>query len=82
MYAIAEDILLKHNLNLDMIMPLIEMSVKKIKNTSPSHTQTGPAKRGEEAVLQKHLELLKDNPEYASIYKLLSHSIKNKYLKQ
>lgn len=82
MYVIAEEILQKHKMSLEMIMPLIEMSVQKIKRNSPFNTQTGPAKRGEEVVLQKHLELLKEEPEYASIYKLLSHSIKNKYLKQ
>lgn len=82
MYTIAEEILEENNMHLSMLMPLIEMTVEKIKSNSPIQTQTGPAKRGEEAVMQKHLALLKENAEYASIYKLLSHSIKNKYLKQ
>lgn len=81
MFAITEEIMEKHGLQFHMLLPLIENSIEKIKQHSPSETQTGPAKRGEEAVLKKHLELLQDEPELASIYRLLSHSIKNKYLK-
>jgi len=79
LYTIAEDLLKKNGMQLSMLMPLIESSVKKIKNNSPHETQTGPAKRGEQSVMEKHLTLLADNPEYAAIYKLLSYSITNTY---
>jgi len=37
--------------------------------------QTGPAARGDEAVIQKHLQLLDDAPQLKNIYTLMTQSI-------
>ena len=43
---------------------------------SPQQAQTGPAIRGDEAVVEKHYHLLQQNfPEFAELYKINSLSI-------
>ncbi|MBC8173721.1 MAG: DUF2520 domain-containing protein [Chitinophagales bacterium] len=78
LFVIADEILEKNNLQLEMLYPLIAETVEKIKKTSPANAQTGPAARRESAVLNKHMELLKEHPDYVEIYRLLSASIQNK----
>jgi predicted short-subunit dehydrogenase-like oxidoreductase (DUF2520 family) len=38
---------------------------------------TGPAKRGDRGVIEKHLELLKHHPEWKNIYENMSGYIQN-----
>jgi predicted short-subunit dehydrogenase-like oxidoreductase (DUF2520 family) len=42
---------------------------------SPQDAQTGPAVRGDRKVIDEHLQLLKDYPEYAELYRLISIDI-------
>jgi hypothetical protein len=42
---------------------------------NPKAAQTGPAKRKDTVVMQKHLELLKNNKELKQVYTLLSDLI-------
>ncbi len=44
---------------------------------SPSQLQTGPAIRGDEKIMQQHLNYLAAKPELAELYKKLSERIKN-----
>lgn len=79
MYHIAENILKKEQLDLDILKPLISETAEKIKTQSPKVMQTGPAVREDKKVISEHLELLKDNKDFEKIYKLLTKSIiKNK----
>jgi predicted short-subunit dehydrogenase-like oxidoreductase (DUF2520 family) len=75
MYAIAEDILKKNKLSLDLLKPLIEETAMKIKDHSPKDVQTGPAVRGDEKTIKKHLKLLKNENKFKQIYELLSKNI-------
>ncbi len=74
-FAIAEDICVSNGLDFAIIKPLISESVKKLTHSSPSEVQTGPAKRGDDQTMQKHLKHLKDLPDYQAIYRILSNSI-------
>lgn len=65
----------KQVLNFNLLLPLIQQSVLKIGKMDPRVAQTGPAKRKDETVLKKHLQLLKDNNELAKLYKQLSKLI-------
>lgn len=75
MYALAEKILKQYNIPFDYILPLIEETEKKVHYLSPHEAQTGPAVRYDEKVINKHLELLSDEPDMQEIYQLLSKSI-------
>ena len=62
------------------MLPLVRETARKVEGMSPLKAQTGPAVRGDRKVVNEHLDLLKDNPEYAGIYRLISTDI-NKELK-
>jgi predicted short-subunit dehydrogenase-like oxidoreductase (DUF2520 family) len=79
MYAIADDILKKNKLSLDILKPLIEETAQKIRNTSPAKAQTGPAVRGDKKTMEGHLKMLKGDKKLKEIYELVSkHIIKPK----
>ena len=75
LYAVAEDILKKEKLSFDILKPLIQETVDKIKNSSPSKMQTGPAIRGDKKIIKEHLSFLSSSPLHRKIYKLLTESI-------
>lgn len=74
-YSIANAFLKEKNLSFELLLPLIDETTEKIKHIEPHLAQTGPASRGDQSVIQKHIEELKDTPDYKLIYELLSKSI-------
>ncbi|WP_321426858.1 Rossmann-like and DUF2520 domain-containing protein [uncultured Bacteroides sp.] len=75
MYALAEKLLKKYDLPFDYMLPLIEETERKAHVLSPKEAQTGPAVRYDERIINKHLDLLADEPEMQQIYQLISKSI-------
>jgi predicted short-subunit dehydrogenase-like oxidoreductase (DUF2520 family) len=73
--VLAERILKKKNMSLDILRPLILESAKRIQHNSPGEMQTGPARRGDTATLEEHLLLLKREPKLQQLYRLISESI-------
>ena len=80
-YDISSRILEKEGLSFSTLLPLIEETTKKIYEIPPHDAQTGPARRGDSAVMNAHLEQIK-SPHLQDIYKLLSKSITDSYNKQ
>ncbi|MBP5662858.1 MAG: DUF2520 domain-containing protein [Bacteroidales bacterium] len=60
MYSIAYDILQEHHIDWQMIMPLLQNTMEKVKTMNPHQAQTGPAQRGDQNVIQFHLDALQD----------------------
>jgi predicted short-subunit dehydrogenase-like oxidoreductase (DUF2520 family) len=79
MFVIAHNIAKKANIPFEVLFHLIDDTVMNLKNRSPELNQTGPAKRGDKLTLAKHEKMLKNNPKYLAIYKLLSKSIQESY---
>ena len=77
MFTVAKDLLKNSEGEFKHLMPLIKQSIDKLASNSPSEIQTGPAKRGDKKIINKHIEKL--NPEYAEIYKVISASIQKRY---
>ena len=75
MYAIAERLLATEGVPFGVMLPLVRETARKVEAMSPQDAQTGPAVRGDRKVINEHLELLKDYPEYAEIYRLISKDI-------
>jgi predicted short-subunit dehydrogenase-like oxidoreductase (DUF2520 family) len=75
MYAIAEGILKKNKLSLDILKPLIEETAMKIRDQSPAKVQTGPAVRGDKKTMEKQLKMLSGSKKLKEIYKLISTDI-------
>lgn len=78
LYKSAEDILRGTGIPFKCLLPLIDETAAKVHVMSPKDAQTGPARRGDEAVMEHHLSLL--YPEEKEIYKLLSNKIKKQNL--
>ena len=58
MYRIAADILKDTQIPFEALLPLIDNTAAKIHKMAPADAQTGPAQRGDEAVMNHHLEVL------------------------
>jgi predicted short-subunit dehydrogenase-like oxidoreductase (DUF2520 family) len=76
MYGIAEDILRDTSIPFKVLLPLIDETAAKVHSLSPKDAQTGPARRGDEKVMQHHLQVLQ-NENHREVYKLLSRLIKD-----
>ena len=78
MYAIAEKLLASEGVPFSVMLPLVRETARKVESMSPEDAQTGPAVRGDRKVMDQHLELLKEYPEYAELYRLISIDINKK----
>ena len=78
LYYIAQSICKEADVPFDVLRPLIEETALKVQDLEPFEAQTGPAKRGDDIIIEKHLELLKDSRQQ-QLYQLLSDSIKRTY---
>lgn len=79
MWMAASDILAQRQIPFDVLQPLISETLRKATATSPEAGQTGPAVRGDTAVIEKHKQML--SPEFRDIYGLLTDSIMKKFHK-
>jgi predicted short-subunit dehydrogenase-like oxidoreductase (DUF2520 family) len=77
MLTIAQEIATKNGLDFELLKPLIAETLNKSLAINPGNAQTGPAKRGDLEILDNHIEFLKDDPEVAEIYKIVSQHILN-----
>lgn len=73
---IAEKILEKENISLEILYPLLYETVLKLKSNSPGLMQTGPAIRGDQKTIIRHQKYLEEFPEFEKIYSLLTESIR------
>lgn len=80
MYALAAELLEKHHLSFDVMLPLIDETARKVHALQPKSAQTGPAIRYDENIINDHLSMLSDDPEMQKLYELISHSIFNRKL--
>lgn len=80
LYHIGNDICTENKIQPEILQALIQETAKKTARFSPYEVQTGPAKRGDKIIIEKHLKKLIKNQQ--EIYKLLSHSIANTYGKK
>lgn len=75
----AQQFLQEHELPFAWLQPLLDQTVARLHTQSAYESQTGPAKRHDEATLQKHLSMLTE--EQAALYRQLSGSIQKRYPK-
>ena len=50
-------------------------TLRGLEELEPKQAQTGPAVRYDENVINKHLEMLADEPEMQELYQLVSENI-------
>lgn len=73
--AQSEKIVQAQQLPFDLLKPLVEETVKKAFEGSPSNNQTGPAVRNDQTTIQKHLDILTDDKDLKNLYQIISNHI-------
>ena len=76
---ISQEEAIKNNLDWSVFQPLLNETFEKLKIVSPFEAQTGPAKRNDRLIIEKHLSYLERRNK--EIYKLLSQNIIETYSK-
>ena len=76
MYTMASELLKSTHIPFSALLPLIDETAAKIHSMAPRDAQTGPARRGDENVMNHHMQLLSE--EQREIYRLLSEAIKKR----
>ena len=77
--TIADSWLNENKLPTTLLLPLLETTFQKIRTKGAEASQTGPAIRNDVHVIEKHLQLLSQHPDWQKIYLALSNSIRNYY---
>lgn len=73
MWMEADSILRESGLALDCLMPLLKVTLEKLEKASPRDAMTGPARRGDRGVMERHQAMLCGRRR--DIYRLLSDTI-------
>jgi len=76
LYQLSSELLEQHQLNFDLLKPLILETAEKVQSSAPAEAQTGPAIRNDQETIKRHLDLLSGAPGLQKIYQTLSNSIK------
>jgi len=79
MLTLSKKILEQNSLSFELLKPLILETINKSLITDPEAAQTGPARRGDLEILDKHIEFLREDETLTEIYKLVSQDILDKY---
>jgi predicted short-subunit dehydrogenase-like oxidoreductase (DUF2520 family) len=77
LFAITEAWCRKEQIAFSLLAPLIEETVTRLGQISSTDMQTGPAIRNDIQTLEKHRELLKQDPELLHLYEILTRSIQH-----
>ncbi len=75
MFGIAKEICDQDAIPFEILNPLIQETIDKVKEMDPKLAQTGPAVRKDQETIKKHLFLLPEK--YQKIYKTITESIQD-----
>jgi predicted short-subunit dehydrogenase-like oxidoreductase (DUF2520 family) len=75
MLTVSKNIMDVSGLPYEWLKPLIAETITKSLAIGPEAAQTGPARRGDLEILDKHLALLQNDEQIAELYKLISQHI-------
>lgn len=75
MYSVSQMLLREYGVPFRVMLPLIRAAVDKLETMDPVQAQTGPAARGDSKVVNEHLDMLSDHPQWKELYRLISTDI-------
>lgn len=77
--GISKKILDADHLEFELLKPLIRETIRKaLEAPDPSVVQTGPAQRGDENTIERHLDFLEKYPAWQGLYEILTESIRRR----
>ena len=77
LFEISAQILKDHDLDFEILRPIILETSRKVQHAYPSEMQTGPAIREDLKTIDEQLEMLNEYPEIKNLYNVLTKSIIN-----
>lgn len=77
MWTLSEEVLKSCGCTIEIFRPLISETLRKAVSAGAENSQTGPARRGDIALMDNHLKALP--PEAADIYRTISNAIMHHY---
>lgn len=77
MWIEADELLRRQGLDIGYLRPLLRETLRKLDDMTPGDAQTGPARRGDRNVIERHLAMLDDEPR--RLYADLSEIILKRY---
>jgi len=69
----------QEKLDFSLLLPLIRETAERIERFAPQQVQTGPAVRGDEGTIRRHLEILNNYKDISELYKLFTIQIEDFY---
>lgn len=79
MLTLASDICTEHEVDFNLLKPLIKETFNKLNYNKPHNNQTGPAVRNDKNTINNHLLLLSNNPVAKDVYQTLTTQILKRY---
>jgi predicted short-subunit dehydrogenase-like oxidoreductase (DUF2520 family) len=79
LYTMAADFCGREKVDFLLLLPLIKETADRLSHFPPRDVQTGPAVRGDESTIKKHLDLLSNYKEMTEFYKLFTNKIEAFY---
>lgn len=77
LYVLAEEYCRKEGADFNMLLPLIRETADRLSRIPPGDAQTGPAIRGDEATIKRHLELIGNYKDIKEVYTLITRQIQS-----
>lgn len=81
MYRMAADLLRGTSIPFSALLPLIDQTAAKVHTLAPQDAQTGPAARGDDNVIARHIQLLNSLPmtdkALPAVYQILTDYIRD-----
>ena len=75
LYYTAQQLLAQHQLDFNLLRPLIAETAQKVQERFPADVQTGPAIRHDEKTMLSHMAMLQPDEDLRRLYGLLSQAI-------
>jgi len=76
LYVLAEEYCRSEGADFSLLLPLIRETAGRLSRVAPGKVQTGPAIRGDEATLARHLELIDNYKDIKEVYTLMTRQIR------
>lgn len=76
LYTLAEDYCRQEKIDFTLLLPILRETANRLSNYSPGEVQTGPAVRGDESTIAKHIKLLDNYKSIKDLYELFTMQIK------
>ena len=78
LYRGAYQLMEEDQIPLELLEPLMRVTLEKALENHPAEVQTGPAMRGDQKTIDRHLARLEPNADLTKIYSILTDFIQNR----